>query len=287
MSARVHWMWSVKRELWENRGLWLAPLVIASLALGAAIWHSSRFAARVRSLPGLPAHDQVPAAILQYGIAASAILFISWIAAVFYSLDALNGERRDRSILFWKSMPVSDTTTVLAKATIPLVMVPVIACAFALVTQALMLGLHTGVLFGKGVDPAILWSRMPFVGMPVGMVYGMFAHALWFAPIFGYLLFISALAPRAPFLWAFVPFFGLFAAETLTFGTGHVVAFIRDRLYGGMTAFKPDALKQPITELSQLDPARFLSQPGLWLGLLAAAAFIAAAIRLRRYREPT
>ena len=286
MSPRIDWAWSVRRELWENRGLWMAPLVIASLALGAAVWHSPRFAARMRMIEELPARDQVVAVVVQYGMTAGAILFISWIAALFYALDALNGERRDRSILFWKSMPVSDTTTVIAKASIPLLVVPLIACTMALATQALMLLMHTVVLYAKGIDPGLLWSRLPFFGMPVGMFYGMFAHALWFAPIFGYLLLVSVLAPRAPFLWAFVPFFAVFVVETLTFGTGHLMDFIRTRLYGGMSAFKPEALKQPITELSQLDPVRFFSQPGLWLGLLAAAAFIAAAIRLRRYRDP-
>ena len=41
-----------------------------------------------------------------------------------------------------------------------------------------------------------------------------------------------------------------------------------------------------IDRLLQLDPVRFLTSHGLWIGLMAAAASLTAAARLRRYRKP-
>ena len=58
---------------------------------------------------------------------------------MFYCLDALYGERRDRSILFWKSLPVSDLTTVLSKASIPIVVLPLLTFAVTVATQLIML----------------------------------------------------------------------------------------------------------------------------------------------------
>ena len=88
------------------------------------------------------------------------------------------------------------------------------------------------------------------------------------------------------FLWAFLPLFAIVAVEWLAFRTTHFAALLWSRIVGGMIAFKPDAMKHPIMEVSQLDPGRFFSSPGLWLGLVFAVVCVAAAIRLRRYREP-
>ena len=284
MSARRQWAWSVRRELWENRSLYVAPMLISVIVLIGAIGHINPYLARVVA-GSSTAQKQLYAVVTPYGLAAAAVLFIAWIAAVFYCLDALNGERRDRSILFWKSMPVSDLTTVLAKFTVPMLAVPVIAIVIALATQIGISIVHTVAMMAKGIDPALLWAVLP-PQMPVGMVYGMFVHSLWFAPVFAYLLLVSSIVPRAPFLWAFVPVFGAYAIETIFFSSQHVLTFLKYRMIAG-TAFKPDAMKTPITHVSQLDPARFFSNPDLWLGLALAAAFIAIAVRQRRYRDPT
>jgi ABC-2 type transport system permease protein len=287
VSRAPNFVWSVRRELWENRALLVTPVVIAALVLAAFVYALITHAEYLRAIAAfeslLPRKGK--AAIFPFGMAAAAILFFSWIAAVFYALDALAGERRDRSILFWKSMPVSDATTVLSKAAVALVVVPIYACLVVLLTQAIMLAILAVALAAKGVDATAFWARMPFFQMPVGMLYGMAAHALWFAPAFGWLLLVSAWARRAAFLWAFMPFFGAYAFEKVAFGTNAVGAFLRSRLHAA-EAFKVDAMRDPITQLSQLDPARFLASPGLWLGLVLAALLVVSAIRLRRHRGP-
>ena len=282
-----HMYWSVRRELWENRSIYVAPFAIAVLALFGFFTHVGKFAEHMRRIDTLAAQRQLIEVVMPYGMIASAILFIGVLVAVFYCADALNGERRDRSILFWKSMPVSDRVTVLSKALVAIALVPLIACAFALATQVVMLLTSTAVLAAKGIDPGIQLSRMPLAEMPVTMLYGVAAHALWYAPIYAWLLLVSAWARRAPLLWAALPFFAAIVFEMLAFGTSHVLSLVKYRITGAMAeAFVPNAMKTPVTDLSQLDPAKFLSSPGLWLGLLFAVACLAIAIRVRRYREP-
>jgi ABC-2 type transport system permease protein len=225
---------------------------------------------------------------IPFGIAASAILVTGWLVGVFYCLDALNGERRDRSILFWKSMPVSDLATIGAKVAIALAVVPAIATAVAFATQVAMLLTGSIVIAARDGGSATLLSTLPFATMTLVMLYGVFVHILWFAPIYAWLLLVSGWARRATFAWAFLPFFAAFAVEKIAFGTHYVGPFIRYRITGAMGhAFAPNAMKEPITDLAMLTPERFFATPGLWLGLVFAAACIAAAVRLRRYREPT
>jgi ABC-2 type transport system permease protein len=169
---------------------------------------------------------------------------------------------------------------------IPLVVLPLVAFAIALATQAILLAVSSAVLMASGVEPDTVWSRLS-AQMPVVMLYGVMAHALWFAPIYGWLLLVSAWAKKAPFLWAVLPVFGAFVVEKIAFGTSHVASLVQYRFMGAMReAFAANAMKEPIMQLSQLDPVRFLGSPGLWIGLAFAAAFLAAAIWLRRRREP-
>src|SRR5438046_9006498 len=91
-----------------------------------------------------------------YDMAAIMLILTAFIVGVFYCLDALYGERRDRSILFWKSLPVSDLTTVLSKFTIPLIILPLLSFAIAVVTQFVML------LLSSGLSAGTLGARMSF-----------------------------------------------------------------------------------------------------------------------------
>src|SRR5207245_2315921 len=103
-------------------------------------------------------------------------------------LDALHGERRDRSILFWKSLPVSDLTTVLSKASIPLVVLPLLTFTITVAMQLIMLLLSSAVLLGSGLNVATLWTQLSFVQMSLLLLYHlMTVHALWPAPIYGWL----------------------------------------------------------------------------------------------------
>ncbi len=281
--------WSVWRELWENRSIYVAPLIVAAVQVCGFAISTIGLAERRRAvlLLGDPAKQRA-AIEAPYDVAAMMLLFTVFIVGVFYCLDALHGERRDRSVLFWKSLPVSDFTTVLAKLIIPLTVLPAIAFVLTVCVQVIML-LMSGVnLAIHGMSPATTWAHFPVFQNWLVLLYGLIVLALWHAPIYGWLLLVSAWARRATFLWAVLPFIVIQIFETITFGTSYFGSLIRDRLMG----FAPHAFgfqgpgHPTIDSLVQLTPGRYLGSPGLWIGLLFAAAFIAAAIRLRRYRGP-
>src|SRR2546425_188736 len=94
-----------------------------------------------------------------YNFAALLLMFTTFLIGVFYCLDALYGERRDRSVLFWKSLPVSDLTIVLSKASIPFVVIPLGTWVITAVTQAIMLLLAGGRLMGTGLS---VWFHVSF-----------------------------------------------------------------------------------------------------------------------------
>jgi ABC-2 type transport system permease protein len=205
---------------------------------------------------------------------------------VFYCLDALHGERRDRSILFWKSMPVSDLTTVLSKASIPLVVLPLLTFAIIVATQLIMLLLSTAVLLGSGLSVATLWTRLSLFQMSLMLLYHLLTvHVLWHAPIYSWLLLVSGWARRAAFLWAVLPVLVISVVEKIAFNTWHFAAMLGNRLTGGAEAVAFPG-RFPIDPGMQLTPGKFLSSPGLWIGLGVAAILLAAAVRLRRNREP-
>ena len=281
--------WSVRRELWENRSLYLAPLLVAAVVLFGAMIGALGLPRKVRAAALDPA--KLHATLVKpFTIAPAPIMLATFLVGLFYSLDALYGERRDRSILFWKSLPVSDLTTVLSKASIPLVVLPVIAFVLSIATVGFMMFMSSSALLVRGLNPGLLWSEYRFVQEPLVMIYGLLVHALWFAPIYAWLLLVSAWARRLPLLWATFPLLAIPLAEKVVFNSTYFANMLRYRVVGAMSeAFDvtPRRGMGPMIEgLAQLSPIRFLSAPGLWAGLFFAAAFLAAAVRLRRNREP-
>ena len=107
--------WSVWRELWENRSIYVAPAIVAGVVLFGFLVSTIGLPERRREVLLLDPGKARAAIEMPYNVAAMMLIFTAFIVGTFYCLDALHGERRDRSILFWKSLPVSDLTTVLSK----------------------------------------------------------------------------------------------------------------------------------------------------------------------------
>ncbi|HEY6271981.1 MAG TPA: ABC transporter permease [Terriglobales bacterium] len=280
--------WSVRRELWENRSIYVAPLAVAGVFLFGFLISTVHLPAEMRGLSALdPAHYR-ETVLRPYDIAAALMMLTAIIVSVFYSLDALHGERRDRSILFWKSLPVSDVTTVLAKASIPLVVLPLLTFAVILATQWVMLLLSTAVLLGSGLSVAALWTQVSLLRMSLPLLYHLLtSHALWPAPIYCWLLLVSGYARRTPFLWAVLPLIAIAGVEMIAFHTSHFATMLGNRLTGAAPAVASTAPDMfPTDPMMHITPVQFLISPGLWIGLAVAAGFLAAAVRLRRYRGP-
>ncbi|MGO9231126.1 MAG: ABC transporter permease [Bryobacteraceae bacterium] len=287
-SARtLPFYWSLRRELWEHRFLYLAPLVVAAVVLigfAVNVIHSAGRAGTPLALhiPNDPTPIEQP-----YAIAAVLLILTGLLTGGFYCLDALYGERRDRSILFWRSLPVSDLTTVLSKASVALIVLPLVIFAIIVATHLAMLLLHTVVLLASGAGLAALRIHTPLAELWVALLYGLAALALWHAPICGWLLLVSAWARRAVFLWASLPLLAICITEKVAFNTSQFAFFLGYRFWGGLArAFgtaRPCCVPHP---LGTLTPGNLLSTPGLWIGLAVAAIFLAAAARIRRYRGP-
>ena len=286
--------WSIRRELWENRSIYVVPLCAAAVGTLAFFINLFYLPSTMRGVPMHHAPTSMSAMLaMPYAHLDWLLIPTLFIVGVFYSLDALHGERRDRSILFWKSLPVSDLTVVLSKVAIPAVVLPFVCLVISVATQLVMLVLSSVVFAGSGIDIAKLWTDASFFRVSAVMLYHIITvHGLWYAPIYGWLLLVSAWAPRAPFLWAFLPPFVISGVERLAFNSTHFLAMLEHRLEGPAqstehaTSMATSGAPMDHNPLSFLIPSHFFSEPGLWIGLAVAAVFVFVAVRLRRYRGP-
>lgn len=278
--------WSVRRELWENRFIYIVPLIVAAVVLfGFAIGAAYLPHMRAGGSPSPASH----AVMTPLNFALFSVMLTYVILTVIYCLGALHNERSDRSILFWKSLPVSDVTTVIAKASIPILILPLITFAVLVVTQGIMLLAGGAALLGRGAgEAAAPWTQMPILPLWTAMLYHLLTvHALYYAPIYGWLLLVSAWARRAPILWASLPVAAILIVERLVFNTSAFGHMLLARLAGGPGAIEyPPPGNMPIQTPTLANLGAFLASPGLWIGLVVCAVFLGAAVRVRRYQGP-
>jgi ABC-2 type transport system permease protein len=283
--------WSVRRELWENRSIYLAPLIVSGLVIFGYAISAIGLPHRRRALLLLDPVRQRALVEQPYDFAAIILMLTAFLVGIFYCLDALHGERRDRSILFWKSLPVSDLTSVLGKLSVPLLVLPLITFVIIEITQLVILLMSTAALLPSGLG-ATSWERLPFFQLSVILLYGIITSVLWAAPVYGWLLLVSGWARRATFLWAVLPWLAVCIVEKIAFNSAYFAHILGRRLFGSyedafvVVPLPRGAVVPMVDRLSQLAPLKFLSSPGLWIGLVLAAAFLAAAVRLRRSRGP-
>lgn len=227
--------------------------------------------------------------LLAYSGIAVLMFFVMGIIAFFYSLESLYADRRDRSVLFWKSLPLSDTETVLSKFAVATVAIPLVATAAAIVGQLVMAAGGSVKLAFTGGPAGIMWAPDILAGGALGAIVLAVVCALWYAPIVGYLLLASSWAPKSPFLWAVLPPVALAMLEKIAFGSERVTTFLGYRTIAPLKAMFDDEEKIKASELGPTDlvanMTEMLLSPGMVLGLVAAALLLVAAIWVRRYRD--
>ena len=280
----------MKREFWENRAIWIIPAAIVVLLTLASLFGTIEAtffdsAERTRSMAGLM--------FLAFGA-----LFFSALSiySYWYLLDCLYTDRRDRSVLFWKSLPISDTATVLSKLFVALVAMPLLyfaAADAASLLAAFVLSVRAHSLLGNALWQPDVWLQLQAIWL-----YVIVTTAIWYLPVTGWLLLISAWAKRAVMLWSVLPPLAVILAERLFIGTHACLSAIGDRLIGyTSTAFnshayawadqwsgdQPSAISSGAPSAWRiLDPWGFLSSPSTWIGALVGSALIAAAVQLRK-----
>jgi ABC-2 type transport system permease protein len=276
-------VWLVRREFWENRAIWILPAVIAGLmVIASAVGHVEISAAEAGS----------PGAAALFFYATGMVFFSAMYLYVFwYLLDCLHADRKDRSILFWKSMPISDTATVLSKAAVAMVALPAVyfvASDLALLLMAAILSVRSQVPLG-----GLLWQPALWLSQQAVWIYLCVTSAIWYLPIVGWLMLVSAWAKRAVILYSVLLPLGILLAERLLFGTHEAALILMSRISG----YKDVALKYPpsfhwsfgrgesvSSVLTLLDPQGFARSPAVWIGVAVGAAFIVGAIELRKRR---
>lgn len=279
--------WLVRRELWEHRALWVAPLAVAAFA-ALAHFGSSLTVSDAERAASLADPARVGEFAALYRAMTGLTLLTGLLVGVLYSLDALQGERRDRSILFWKSLPVSDRMTVLSKAIIPLIVVPVIVFGIVVAASLVMIVLQTIIWGAHGFDPRGLWARVDLPFLWLGLLYGLPFMALWNAPLYAWMLLVSAWSRRVALLWAAAPFVAILMVEHSLLHHTPSHWMLERRIAGGvLQPYSRDGAGAVWFErLTDLEPARLYALPELWLGTLLAALLLFATIRVRRSRTP-
>jgi len=280
--------WSVRRELWEHRWIYITPLIVAAVFLVGFVIGATRIPLPILRPEQLTTRALGRLAEAPFDFASAALMLAYVVVAVIYCLAALHAERADRSILFWKSLPVSNVTTVLAKASIPIVVLPLITFVTIVVTHILMLLAGSAVLLARGIPVAELWAQISLLPIWGGLLYHMVTvHALYWAPFYGWLLLASAWARRAAFLWAAVPVAAVLIVEKLVFDTSAFGRMLLSQLSGGPDAIPfPPHRNMPMQAPTLANLGAFLTSPGLWIGLAVLAVFVAAAVWVRRRQGP-
>jgi ABC-2 type transport system permease protein len=281
------WM-LVRREYWEHRMLWITPLVVAALLLLAVMGFGSIHADNLHVEADIGT-GPAPFTADVFGFITLAMSMPFYLAAailaIIYLADCLYAERRDRSILFWKSLPVSDRATVLAKLFTALVLIPLgcfLAAALTSIGASIVVSIRSALgLIGN--LPA--WDTGAWLHAKGIELYALLVIVLWYAPYAGYLLLASAWARRSVYVWAIIPPLLLAMLERTVFGTAHVWGLLRRslgelfRLAFSLAGQIDHTVGAPT---AGPDPAALLANPQLWVGLVLAAAMIWGAIALRR-----
>jgi ABC-2 type transport system permease protein len=323
--------WLVKREFWEHKGgFFWAPIVVGAImtffitatmftavAMGTRHGFSrtlinGRTVSTVTDLSTAMTaeqlHEGVIAAASGYmGLSAPLFMVMAFVV-FFFCLGTLFDERRDRSVLFWKSLPISDSATVLSKVAIALVVAPLITLAIATLMSLLLLVLGCIAAAMSGVHVGFQIFSTPALYLAPFQIAAMIpVYVLWALPTVGWLLMVSAWARTKPFLWAVgVPVLvgALLSWFNAMFNFGWNIAwFWQNIVMRGLLSAIPGAwfthpgvltgsdisagIQQHSADMGTVlaQSWQVLATPDAWIGIAAGAAMIYAAIRLRRWRD--
>ncbi len=301
----AHQLALIRREIWEHRSIYVTPAAIAvivTLGTLAALMFASGFAKELDV--AIFGASNIAGEAERRGVLTAYFLLFFWlfllavsILAVFYSLDALYAERKDKSILFWRSMPITDLEAVLSKLVTAVLVIPLVTLGVVVVTHVVNLLIVSAWVAAKGGDVGhLIWGSLPLFDNWLAAVIGTLAWALWMSPFVGWFLLVSAMTKRSPLLMAFMPLFVIPPVEFIFLRSRYFLDAVILRpgkipLFRSMdleTFFDEDSLhlsENTVSLVAYLDIGRFVTSPSVWTGLVVCGLFTAAAIYVRRYRD--
>lgn len=299
----------MKREVWEHPACYVAPLVVAALILVSGIYNAfyavSKYLGYERVVAVLSSVPEVARPVMYSWWPALVIVFNLVMVFVlgFYLMDCLYADRKDRSILFWKSLPVPDSTTVLSKLATALLTIPGITFVVTVLSCIILMLMGTMIIWlGGGNAWPLLWKPMPLFDGTVFLGYSFLVQSLWYVPLVGWVMLASAWSRRSPFIWVVLPPIVLVILEQTLLRSSELAELLGERLVGvfplayQMNDAQWEAMKRSVergqvdsvTRITDvIDPTPLLSSSQLWLGFVVGGLFVTAAIWLRRYRDET
>jgi len=301
----AHQIALLKREIWEHRSIFVTPAaiaVIATLGTIAMIVLASGFASELDVVifgATNVAGDAERSIMLTLFFVGTSWLFVfaSAILVIFYSLDSLYAERKDKSILFWRSLPVTDAEAVVSKLVTAIVVIPLITFAAIVVTHLINLTITSIWISIKGGDAGhLIWGSIPLLSDWLGALVFLLASSIWMSPFVGWFLFVSAFTKRSPLLMAFMPLALVILTEFIFLKSHYLAESVLGRypqlpLFGRLdiqSFFDEDrmiASDRAVTLLDQMHLTQFFSSPSMWAGILVCGLLTTAAIYVRRYRD--
>lgn len=294
----------IKREFREHRAIYVTPIVIAivvTLGVMAMLVFVSGFAKELNiaifGAQNIAGEVERKAALTGFFLSTSWFFLVALgILTAFYCLDSLYAERKDKSILFWRSLPITDAETVISKLVTAIVVIPLIAVVGIIVTHLVNLVVTSVWVMSKDGNALVLiWKSVPLLDNWTAALIVTLAGAIWMSPFVGWFLFVSAYTRRSPFLMAFLPLVVIPLLEGIFFRSKIFAEAVLDR--GGIPLFRTQELEAMIDSghwrlsgeatnlLTHIDLVKFITSPSLWGGMIVCGLFVTAAIYVRRYRD--
>ncbi len=301
----THQLALIQREIWEHRSIWVTPLAIAvivSLGTIATLVFASGFGEKldiaIFGASNLAGDTERAAALTAFFLGFSWLFLIATaIVTVFYSLDCLYAERKDKSILFWRSLPITDFEAVLSKLVTAIIVIPLVALVVIVATHVVNLVFISIWVSAKGGDAGhLIWGSVTLFDSWFAGLIVMIAAALWMSPFVGWFLLVSALTKRSPLLMAFMPLIVIPLIEFIFLRTtifadavfsrrGNMPLFRRMDLEKFFDEDRMHLSEETVSLLAHIDVLRFIASPSVWIGLIVCGLFTTAAIYVRRYRD--
>jgi len=302
----THQLALVKREIWEHRSIWVTPAAIAvivTLGVLAMMMFASGFAAEldvaIFGAQNLAGDPERKAALTAFFLSTSWIFIVALMfLTVFYCLDSLYAERKDKSILFWRSLPVTDAETVISKLITAIIVIPTVIVLGIIATHIVNLIVASIWVSAKGGDGAMLvWGSVSLIDNWLAAYVVVLACAIWASPFIGWFLLVSAYTKRSPLLMAFMPLILIGLLEGIIFRTHVFAENVLARDGDSLPIFRTADIERFIETdewrvgegasnlLPHLDIVQFLTSPAMWAGVLVCGLLSTGAIYVRRFRD--
>lgn len=295
----------VKREYWEHRGgIYLTPMIMAAVFAGLTL--IGGFSGDVMNIDGMSfslsgnnvileqlelLSEEKREKIFSLMLYSPGIIFgfVLLIVSLFYALGSLYDERKDRSILFWKSLPVSDVQTVFSKLFTIIVVAPILYCCAIIAFQIFMMLYITVTFWIHGGSAGLIWGSVNMFSIIFNSLLSLILASLWLSPLWGWCMLASSWAKRVAFLWAALPILMLVIAEGILFKSSRFIEVVSNHIAQGFVlqnGFIGEASDDEIFNQSDIiSISDVFTNNHFWIGLLIAAVFIAGAIYTRRFRD--